>query len=84
MMLLHGEENLEIYKPISPGSKYRVEEKILDCKDKGKFALLMIESMIKNAETNESVAKVVSTLIIRGQWGFGHKGTVEIKYPAVP
>jgi len=31
MMLLHGEENLEVFKPISPGSKYDVQEKVVDC-----------------------------------------------------
>lgn len=30
MMLLHGEENLEIFKPILPGMKLTVEEQLLD------------------------------------------------------
>ena len=48
------------------------------------MTFLLIEAEIKNKETKELVAKVMSTIIIRGVGGFGHKGTVNIKYPAVP
>ena len=34
MMLLHGEENLEIIKPIYPGMKLIVEETMRDFADK--------------------------------------------------
>ena len=84
MMLLHGEENLEIFKPIVPGQKYDVQEKVVDCQDKGKMTFLFIEAEIKNSETKELAAKVLSTIIIRGVGGFGHKGTLSVKYPSVP
>lgn len=66
MMLLHGEENLEIYKSMNPGDTYLVEAKIADVVDKGKFALILLEKIVKNATTNEIFAKITSSLIIRG------------------
>jgi len=44
---------------------------------------LMIEAEIKN-DKNVLVAKVLTTLIIRGIGGFGHKGTIQVKYPEIP
>jgi len=45
------------------------------------MTFLMIEAEIKNAETKELAAKVLSTIIIRGVGGFGNKGTITVKYP---
>jgi hypothetical protein len=61
-----------------------VQEKVVDCQDKGKMTFLFIEADIKNAETKELAAKVLSTIIIRGVGGFGNKGTIAVKYPSVP
>jgi len=61
-----------------------VQEKVADCQDKGKMTFLLIEAEIKQSDNKELVAKVLSTIIIRGVGGFGHKGTITIKYPPVP
>lgn len=84
MMLLYGEENLEIIKPITSEIKLRVEERIFDVADKGKMTALTEESLIKNAETGELLVRILKTLMIRGVGGFGHKGTGGVKYPDVP
>jgi len=84
MMLLHGEENLEIYKSITPGETYKIEPRIADVVDKGKFALVHLERLIKNEKTNELYAKCTSSLIIRGNWGFKNEGTIKMKYPKIP
>jgi acyl dehydratase len=75
MMLLHGEENLEIFKPFIPGRKLRVEETMVDFADKKKGAAAIIEAQVKDDETGELYAKVLTTLFIRGLGGFGKKQT---------
>ena len=53
MMLLHGEEHLENYKPIPPNTKIVVTEKILDIQDKGSGAALVMETILTNEATKE-------------------------------
>ena len=85
MMLLYGEENLEIFKPITADLNLRVEERIADLADKGKMTALTEESLIKNAETGEVLVRVLRTLMIRGVGGYGYKGGVHaVKYPDIP
>jgi len=85
MMLLYGEENIEIIKPITSDIKLRVEERVADISDKGKLTTLTEESLIKNKDTGETLVKIIRTLMIRGVGGFGHKGgVVVVKYPEIP
>lgn len=85
MMLLYGEENIEILKPITADVKLRVEERVADISDKGKMTALTEESLIKNKETGETLVRILRTLMIRGVGGFGHKGgAVVINYPEIP
>jgi hypothetical protein len=76
MMLLHGEEELTVHKPLQIDTKYTVSEKMADFQDKGKGAVLIIDSLIKN-EKGELQSVVRTSLFIRGAGGFGHKGTVK-------
>ncbi len=85
MMLLYGEEYVELMKPITPDVKLVVEERVADIADKVKMTSLSEESLIKNKETGEVLAKVIRTVIIRGIGGFGYKGgNINIKYPNIP
>ena len=85
MMLLYGEENIEIIKPITSDIKLRVEERVADISDKGKMTALTEESLIKNKDSGEVLVKIIRTLMIRGVGGFGHKGgAVVVKYPDIP
>ena len=84
MQLLHGEESVKSIKPLVPNTKYEVQEKIIDLQDKGKGALLLFDAEIKDLDSQELVSTVRSSLFIRGIGGFGHKGTVQTKYPAAP
>ena len=73
MMVLHGEENVELYKPITPDVKLVFEETLVDVADKKKNMAAVLEGLIKNAETGEVYAKIATVLIIRGMGGFGKK-----------
>ena len=85
MMLLYGEENLEIFKPITADIRMIVEERVADLADKGKMTALTEESLIKNADTGELLVRVLRSLMIRGVGGYGYKGGVHaVKYPDVP
>ena len=44
--LLHGEENIEIFKPIPHITNMKVTEEIVDIQDKGKMTALFIASSI--------------------------------------
>ena len=84
MMLLHGEESVIAHKPLVPGTTYEVQEKIADLQDKGKGALLIFDSELRDIESKELVSTVRSSLFIRGMGGFGYKGTVQTAYPKAP
>ncbi|CDW86948.1 like domain containing protein [Stylonychia lemnae] len=85
MMLLYGEENIEIIKPMTVDTKLRVEERITGISDKGKLATITEEALIKNSSNGEVLAKIVRKLILRGAGGFGGKGGAkDIKYPDIP
>jgi len=84
MMLLHGEETLEIFKPILPGMKVVCQEKLADFADKKKGAAAVMEKTIKNQENGEVLSKILTTIYIRGLGGFGHKQTVGVKFPKIP
>lgn len=76
MMLLHGEQYLELHKPIPTSGKLTSHARIVDILDKGKAA-----SVIIGVETVDSTgAKILyneSTLFIRGIGGFGGNKTSE-------
>lgn len=81
MMLLHGEEELTIIKPLKYDCKYVINEKLIDYQDKVKGALMWLQADIHDANTNEIVAITVSNLYVRGAGGFGYKGTMKSKIP---
>ena len=84
MMLLHGEEQVTLEKPLIPGTKYIVEEKIVDFQDKGKGSTLIFDARITEADSRALAATVRTTLFVRGLGGFGYKGTVKSSFAAIP
>ena len=67
-----------------PGEKYVVEEGVADFQDKGKGALLVLDSHVLSAETRELYTTIRGSLYIRGSGGFGYKGKVKSNFPAIP
>ena len=84
MMLLHGEENLEVFKLMQAGENYLVEEKIVDCQYKKKMAIIYFEYLIKNEQTKELMARVLTSIIIRGVTEFPCTPTIKVIYPKIP
>ena len=78
MMLLHGEQYLELRKfPIPTEAKLVSHAKLIEVVDKGAAALATTGTVTKDARTGEDVFYNESTVFVRGSGGFGgpSKGT---------
>jgi peroxisomal enoyl-CoA hydratase 2 len=83
MMLLHGEQKLEMFKPFPPSQKLTLRGEISDVADKGKGALVTISSSVFDQQ-NQIICRNTSKLFIRGIGGFGDKGLTNDVLAAVP
>ena len=83
LMILHGEEKVEMYSPIEQDTTVVVHETIVDLQDKKKATVMVIQADIIQKDTNELKAKLYTTLFIRGIGGFGgHKGFYKNDIPS--
>ena len=72
MMLLHGEQYLEIRKfPIPTEAQTISIPKIVEVVDKGNAAIIVTGTTTKHAKTGEDLFYNESTVFIRGSGGFG-------------
>lgn len=72
MMLLHGEQYLEIRKfPIPTSAKLISYPKLVEVVDKGNAAVMVTGSITKDANTGEEIFYNEGTTFIRGSGGFG-------------
>jgi len=84
MMLLHGEEKVEVYGAIDVDSTVVVQESLFDLQDKKKAFVMVIETVIKDKETGDLKAKIYTNLFVRAPGGFGHKGSYKNPIPEAP
>jgi len=72
MMLLHGEQFLEIKKfPIPTSATLVTEARVVDILDKGKAASVTIGTTTKDKSSGEVIFENQATVFIRGSGGFG-------------
>ena len=72
MMLLHGEQYLEVRKwPIPTSATLVSYPRLLEVVDKGNAAILSYGSTTKLAQTGEDVFYNETTIFVRGSGGFG-------------
>lgn len=72
MMLLHGEQYLEVRKyPIPTAGKLISYPKLVEVVDKGSAAILVSGTVTKDAASGEDIFYNESSLFIRGSGGFG-------------
>ena len=72
MMLLHGEQYMEVRKfPIPTAARTLTYPKLIDVVDKGNAAIVVAGFTTKDAHTQEDLFYNESTLFIRGSGGFG-------------
>lgn len=84
MMLLHGEESLEVHKPIEPDMVLAVQETLVDLQDKTKATVMVIQTDAVDKESGDLIFRVITNLFIRGIGGFGNKGKIKISIPPAP
>ncbi|PGH06793.1 peroxisomal hydratase-dehydrogenase-epimerase [Helicocarpus griseus UAMH5409] len=83
MMLLHGEQYLEIRKfPIPTAAKTVSIPKLIDVIDKGNAAIVVMGFTTKDARSGEDLFYNESTMFIRGSGGFGGSPKPTARRPA--
>jgi acyl dehydratase len=69
--LLHGEQELELHAPIPSSGSVRTKGTITDVIDKGKAAVVLIETVSRLADSEEPLFTNRFTAFFRGEGGFG-------------
>jgi acyl dehydratase len=70
-MLVHGEEGIELFSEIPPEGEIESVARVVAIWDKGKGAVVELESESKLVASGEPLMKVRMSLFIRGEGGFG-------------
>ncbi|KAK9916735.1 hypothetical protein WJX75_006386 [Coccomyxa subellipsoidea] len=82
-MLLHGEQYLEMRAPLPASSRLLTTARVLDVQDKGKAAIVVIETVTRSADTGDIIAVNEITSFMRGAGGFGKRPPTERNAAAV-
>jgi acyl dehydratase len=70
-MVLHGEQAIEIHKPIPVASEAVSESRVAGLYDKGKAALIVLEVATKEKSTGDKLFTNYFSIFARGEGGFG-------------
>lgn len=71
MLLLHGEQYLELHQPIPTAGKLRTEVRVIDVLDKGSAALVVLGLTSRDADSGVIVLENEASIFLRGSGGFG-------------
>ena len=71
MMMLHGEQYLELKRPIPTNGTLISQGRIAHIYDKGKATLIVLETITKDQKTGAEICSNQFSLFIRGIGGFG-------------
>lgn len=72
MLVVHGEQSIELHKPMPSGASVTADSRIVGVYDKGpKGAVIMTETVLKDAKTGEKIVTLGSSIFARGDGGFG-------------
>ncbi len=69
-MLLHGEQDVEIHRPLPTQARITSESRIANIYDKGKAALVIMEGETRD-DSGEPLFTTRMSLFVRGEGGFG-------------
>ena len=70
-MLLHGEQDIEIHRPIPVEAKIESSGKVVGVYDKGKACLCVLEVETRDKESGDPLFTNRFSLFLRGEGGFG-------------
>jgi len=84
--ILHGEQGLEIHKPLPPAATVVATTRVSEILDKGadKGALIYTERQLRNKATGDLLATLTSTSFARGDGGFAGKSGPQPEPHAIP
>lgn len=73
MLVVHGEQKVEIHKPLPTEATVELDGRVLGAWDKGagKGAVIVIETTMKDQKSGELLATLTSSIFARGDGGFG-------------
>lgn len=85
-LLLHGSQHIRLFAPLPPAGKLSVVAEVTDIQDKGegKNAIVMLKGIGTQPDTGDIVAETQTTLVIRGEGGFGGQPGQRLAVEAVP
>ena len=85
-MLLHGSQQIKLFKPLPAAGKLSVVSDVADLQDKGegKNAVVVLRGRGSDPETGELLAETVTTLVIRAEGGFGGQPGQRPVAPQIP
>jgi len=69
--LLHGEQEMELHRPLPVDAAVRTSARVSEVVDKGKAALVVLETVTRDAASNEPLVTNRFSAFIRGEGGFG-------------
>jgi acyl dehydratase len=70
-LLVHGEQGIRLHKPLPVAATVRATATITGIYDKGKAALVVVESTAVDRADDEPLFTTVTSLFIRGEGGWG-------------
>lgn len=72
-LLLHGSQTVRLHSALPPAGKLSVVSEVADIQDKGegKNAVVVLRGSGTDPDTGALVAETLTTLVIRGEGGFG-------------
>jgi acyl dehydratase len=79
LLLLHGEQDIEIHKPIPVEAKVKSAGKVAAIYDKGKAAVVVLEMQTRESASNDLLFTNRFTLFLRGAGGFGGDRGQDVK-----
>ena len=84
--VLHGEQAIELHRPLPPSASLKARTRITDIIDKGegKGALIFTERTLVDVATNEALATLKSTTFARGDGGFEETSRPQPKPHVLP
>ncbi|MEJ0027219.1 MAG: MaoC/PaaZ C-terminal domain-containing protein [Rhizomicrobium sp.] len=72
LMLVHGEQKVELHKPLPPTGTFTIQSRTIGAFDKGKDkGAVLVGQTIWTDETGAEIAKLTSSSFCRGDGGFG-------------
>ncbi|MGV0741398.1 MaoC/PaaZ C-terminal domain-containing protein [Mycolicibacterium sp. XJ870] len=85
-MLLHGSQEIRVFKPLPPAGKMTVVSEVADIQDKGegKNAVVVFKGTGTDTDTGDVIAEALATAVIRGEGGFGGQPGQRPAAPEIP